>query len=129
MSRVEPALSDLEPDIAQVTEALATEPKEASALAMRHAGLQLNACLRFLAIVRVLLLKAEQLLPNESLLWQIVVAGLLTKTVSTIRAAYALAVGANGREVVILVRSALESFATAAFVAKEDRDRRAERWV
>ena len=120
-------LASLANKIQKASDALQSEAEEARRAVGNQEERALAFCCRLLAIVRVALEDSKGALPNSG--WRAVIVSLLTKVVSTLRAAHTLGVAGHSREVGILVRSALETFITAAFIAKEDSDRRARRWA
>jgi Family of unknown function (DUF5677) len=81
---------------------------------------------RLQAVIRVVLDEKRGLLPSRG--WRAVVVSLIARTTVTLRAAHTLAAG-HGREVPVVVRSALESLITATFIMKRDGARRAKRWA
>jgi hypothetical protein len=105
--------------------------KQEAEVAARSVGEQetstLAFCRRLMAIIRVVGDATTGALPNSG--WRAIVISLLVKTFATVRSAHTLAEASHGREVTILVRSALESLITARFIAKTDSVRRAKRWV
>jgi hypothetical protein len=113
--------------IEEVERTLQQEEVEAVSIVKASEGAALDFCRRLLLITRVVLEDKKDALPNRG--WRVIVCSLLAKTIGTVRAAYTLARAGNGREVSILVRSALESLIIATFVAKKDSTRRAKRWA
>src|SRR6266496_2720070 len=94
--------------------------KQEAEVAARSVGEQetstLAFCRRLMAIIRVVGDATKGTLPNGG--WRAIVISLLVKTFATVRSAHTLAEASHGREVTILVRSALESLITARFIAK-----------
>lgn len=82
---------------------------------------------RLQAVIRVVLDEKRGLLPSRG--WRAIVVSLIARTTVTLRAAHTLAAAGHGREVPVVVRSALESLITATFIMKRDGARRAKRWA
>ncbi len=120
-------LRQLKAAITQASRAMTKESSEAKSLIDAQAGPALRMCRWLLAVSRVVLTAREALLPRDG--WKVIVTALLMKAIGGVRGAYTLAAAAEEREVSILVRSALEAYITAAFIAKADSERRAERWA
>lgn len=113
--------------IQQASEALQAESTDALRVVREHEEPALAFCHRLLATMRVILDERKSSLPDSG--WRVIVVSLITKSMSTVRAAHALAAGGYAREVEILVRSALEALITAMYIAKSDSHRRARRWA
>jgi hypothetical protein len=89
--------------------------KEEAGVAARIVGEQeaatLAFCHRLMATIRVVADAKKGALPNSG--WRVIVVSLLVKMFATVRSAITLAEAAHGREVSVMVRSALESLITA----------------
>jgi len=120
-------LASLAGKIEEAERALRQEEVEAARLAEAREKSTLDFCRRLIAILRVVFDEKDDALPDDG--WRVVVLSLLAKMIATVRAAHTLAVAGHGREVSILVRSALESLITAKFIASKDSKRRAKRWA
>ena len=84
-------------------------------------------CQRLIAIVLATLDAKKARIPASG--WKAVVLSVLTKMISEVRAAHALAADGHIRGAPIVIRAALESFITASFIAQADSALRARRWV
>ncbi len=106
---------------------LQQEAAEGLRTASEHEPTTLAFCRRLIAVVRVVIDEKHSAFPDTG--WQVIVMALVVKVLATVRAAYTVGAAAHGREMRVLTRSALESFITAAFIAKKDSGVRAERWM
>lgn len=120
-------LASLAAKIDEATEALRTEVSEGARAAEEQERPALSLARRFIAVVRVVLAETKGASPDKG--WPVVVMALLVKSISTIRAAVTVGQAGHSREMSVLVRSALESFINAAFIAQEDSGLRANRWA
>jgi hypothetical protein len=120
-------LVDWADDIQRAADALDREAAAIIPIVRARHRVALALCQRLLATCRVVVEKKADRLPNSG--WRVIVVSLVTKMMSTVRAAYALGAAGHAREVTILSRSALESLITAAFIAQKESARRAKRWA
>ncbi len=120
-------LASLAGQIEQAERALKQEAEIAAGIVAKEDAPTLAFCRRLMAIMRVIGDARKGSFPSRG--WRVIVISLLVKVFATVRSAQTLAEASHGREVSILVRSALESLITAMFVAKVDSARRAKRWA
>jgi len=120
-------LSSLPAKIAEAVEVIRGEASEGARAAERQEGAALSLARRLVAVVRVVLEETKSASPNHG--WPVIVIALLVKAIATVRAAVTVGAAGHAREMGVLVRSALESFINAAFIAKEDSELRATRWA
>jgi hypothetical protein len=120
-------LASLAEKIEQAERALKQEAEVAARIVAEQETSALAFCRRLMAIIRAVGDAKKGALPSSG--WRVIVISLLVKMFATVRSAHTLAEASHGREMSILVRSALESLITAMFVAKTDSARRAARWA
>jgi hypothetical protein len=120
-------LSSLGPKIDQTGDALQLEASEAARVTEEQERATLALVRRLIAVVRVVLEEKKNAFPNDG--WPVIVVSLLVKAIAIVRAAVSVGAAGHAREMGVLVRSALESFINAAFIAKDDSEIRAKRWV
>jgi Family of unknown function (DUF5677) len=122
-----PDLASLADKIETAERALQQDAAEAARFADERERSAFQFCRRLIAIIRVVLDQKKTAFPDSG--WRVIVMSLLVKTIATVRAAHTLAAAGHGREISIIVRSALESLITAMFIAKKDGATRAKRWA
>ncbi len=120
-------VSSLRTKIDQAADALQREAFEAARVTEEQERATLSLARRLVAVVRVVLDEKKNTFPSHG--WNVIVMSLLVKAIATVRAAVTVGAAGHAREMGVLVRSALESFLTAAFIAKDDSEVRAKRWV
>lgn len=120
-------LASLRQKIDQAGDALSREASEGARMAEEHEQATLSLARRLIAVVRVVLDEKKGAAPNRG--WPVIVMSLLVKVIATVRAAVTVGAAGHAREMGVLVRSALEAFINAAFIAKDDSELRAKRWA
>lgn len=118
---------DLSSQIRAAADALSREASEAAKTAEEQHQPTLALARRLIAVVRAVLDETKSAAANRG--WAVIVTALLVKSIATVRAAVTVGSAGHGREMGVMVRSALESLVNATFIAKEDSDARAKRWV